>query len=144
MYQFKNWKLICERLRKELERAKEMNEVIKSGIKQYFTNLIEQGKQEVDVLEANAEIKKIIEGVEKTDGWIPVDEAVPTDGRYVLISFENFSLPEIGRYEEDEEGGAWHVGDDDLTCSSHMLFVNAWMELPKPYREEVDYGTTNN
>ena len=54
MYQFKNWKLICEKLRKELERTKEMNEIIKDGIKKYFIDLIEQGKQEVDVLEANA------------------------------------------------------------------------------------------
>ena len=62
------------------------------------------------------------------------------DGRYVLISFENFTLPEVGRYEEDDEGGAWYVGDDDISCSNHMLFVNAWMELPKPYREKVQNG----
>lgn len=34
------------------------------AIKDYFKGLIEQGKQEVDILEANAEICKIIDGME--------------------------------------------------------------------------------
>lgn len=123
---------------KEVEVAKMGNlDIIKEKIKKYFINLIEKEQYSVEITEANAEVQKIIKELEETDGWIPVDEAVPTDGRYVLMSFENFSIPVIGRYEEDEEGGAWFVGDDDVTCSSEMLFVNAWMELPKPYREKV-------
>lgn len=137
MYQFKNWKLICEKLRKELERTKEMNEVIKEGIKQYFTDLIEKGKQEIDILEANAEIQKIIKGCEETNGWISVDEGTPIDDRYILLSFENFRLPVVGRYEEDEDGGGnFYAGDEDIPLVKQDLFVNAWRELPERYTSE--------
>jgi len=67
--------------------------------------------------------------------WIPVTERVPDNDRYILLSFENFSLPEVGRYEEDERGGAFFVGDDDEPISKSGVFVNAWMELPKCYKE---------
>ena len=67
--------------------------------------------------------------------WIPVTERVPDNDRYILLSFENFSLPEVGRYEKDERGGAFFVGDDDEPISKSGVFVNAWMELPKCYKE---------
>lgn len=41
--------------------------------------------------------------VPSNDGWIPVDERLPEDDRYILLSFENFSLPLVGRYEENEK-----------------------------------------
>lgn len=31
--------------------------------------------------------------------WIPVSERLPKSGKYILLSFENFSLPVVGRYE---------------------------------------------
>lgn len=71
--------------------------------------------------------------------WIPVTERLPESGKYVLMSFENFTLPVIGQYEVNDEGdGAWYLGDNDEgdTCCSVGLFVNAWMPLPEPYREE--------
>ena len=71
--------------------------------------------------------------------WISVEERLPASDNYVLMSFENFSLPMIGRYEKDEDGGgAWYIGDCDEedTCIANDLFVNAWMPLPKAYREE--------
>ena len=39
-----------------------------------------------------------------------------------------------GLDEEDENGGAFYVGDDDETCVSQDMFVNAWMPLPTPYQ----------
>lgn len=72
-------------------------------------------------------------------GWIPVTERLPENGDYVLMSFENFSLPLVGRYVDDGKlGGAWYLGDcfDEDTCLANDLFVNAWMPLPKPYRED--------
>lgn len=71
--------------------------------------------------------------------WIPVEERLPEKNDYVLMSFDNFSLPLVGRYESDEDGsGAWYLGDCDEndTCVSNDLFVNAWMPLPEPYRQE--------
>ena len=66
-------------------------------------------------------------------GWIPCSERFPGTDEYILLSFENFSIPVVGRYEEDEEGGEFYVGDEDESCVKHGLFVNAWMPLPEPY-----------
>lgn len=68
--------------------------------------------------------------------WIDVKSQLPEDNRYILVSFENFSLPDIGRYESNNDGGAFFPGDEDKSYVSLGLFVNAWMELPKPYRPE--------
>lgn len=75
--------------------------------------------------------------------WVPVDERLPEivteDGSsdYILLSFDNFNLPAIGRYEEDEDGdGNFFEGDDDRSCLSYGLIVNAWAPMIKPYREE--------
>lgn len=76
-------------------------------------------------------------------GWIPVTEGVPENDDYVLMSFENFSLPLVGRYVDDGKlGGAWYLGDcfDEDTCLANDLFVNAWMPLPEPYREDEEDG----
>ena len=75
---------------------------------------------------------------EKKHRWIPVEERLPELGEYVLISFSNFSVPAIGRYDEDEEGRAWFIGDETESLVSQYMFVNAWMPLPKPYRAEVE------
>lgn len=69
-----------------------------------------------------------------SNGWIPVEEEIPETDKYILLSFSNFSIPCVGRYEEDENGGAFYVGDDDETCVSQDMFVNAWMNLPAPYQ----------
>lgn len=75
---------------------------------------------------------------EKKHSWIPVEERLPELGEYVLISFSNFSVQAIGRYDEDEEGGAWFIGDETESLVSQDMFVNAWMSLPEPYRAEVN------
>lgn len=74
--------------------------------------------------------------VPSNDGWIPVDERLPEDDRYILLSFENFSLPLVERYEENEKGGAFYLGDCDEedTCISNDLYVNAWTYLPERYK----------
>ena len=68
--------------------------------------------------------------------WIPISERLPKNEDYILVSFENCTLPDIARYEEDEEGGAFYPGDEEESYSDYGLFVNAWMELPKPYKGE--------
>lgn len=74
--------------------------------------------------------------------WIPCSERFPEDDNYILLSFSNFSLPLVGRYEEDEEGGAFYVGDEEESCVSQGIIVNAWQPLPKPYQEDQDYRKT--
>ena len=73
--------------------------------------------------------------------WIPCSERFPEvneDGEsdYILLSFSNYSLQTIGRYQVDDQGGAFYDGDDDKPLVSYGLFVNAWMPLPEPYKEE--------
>lgn len=73
--------------------------------------------------------------------WIPCSERLPEvneDGEsdYILLSCSNYSLPTIGRYQVDDQGGSFYDGDDDKLLVSYGLFVNAWMPLPEPYKGE--------
>ena len=82
---------------------------------------------------------KEVNELKKKMKWISVDERTPEIDDYILLSFENFSLPMVGRYETSEDGGgAFYLGDCDEedTCVSQDLYVNAWMPLPDPYRTE--------
>lgn len=74
----------------------------------------------------------------KATQWIPISERLPEDESYILVSFENSTMPDIARYEENDEGGTFYPGDDEKSYSSYGFFVNAWMPLPKPYREVDD------
>ena len=71
--------------------------------------------------------------------WIPIEDRYPDVdeygcSKYILISFANYSLPVVGRYQvDDESGGNFYEGDDDKSLLSYGLFVNAWMDLPKNY-----------
>lgn len=69
-----------------------------------------------------------------SNGWIPVEEELPETDKYILLSFSNFSIPCVGRYEEDENGGAFYVGDETESCVKQDIFVNAWMNLPTPHQ----------
>lgn len=85
--------------------------------------------------ETEEEQKKVIERLKDTN-WIPVSESLPDPGKYVLVSFENFTLPMIGIYTVDDDGGTFRVDDEDDSFLEHNLYVNAWMELPKRYKED--------
>ncbi len=75
--------------------------------------------------------------IKKRAGWIPVTERLPEPETHILVSIGNFTLPDIATYRADEDGsGAFYIGDEDHTYLSLGLFVNAWMPLPKPYRDE--------
>lgn len=78
-----------------------------------------------------------LEEDEKENGWIPVDWRLPEADDYILVSFSNYTLPDIGRYESDKDGGgAFFPGDEERSYASFGLFVNAWMPLPEPYKED--------
>lgn len=77
-----------------------------------------------------------LEQDEKENGWIPIDERLPETDDYILVSFSNSTLPDIGRYEADKDGGgAFFPGDEERSYASFGLFINAWMPLPEPYKE---------
>ena len=101
------------------------------------------GLQPGQILEMNElylEKCREVNALKRKDRWIPVEyeEQKPPQDRYILLSFSNFSVPVVGRHEEDDGGGAFYAGDDGETCSQQYLIVNAWRPLPEPYREEDD------
>lgn len=85
--------------------------------------------------ETVAAIEMGIHALKETQ-WIPISERLPEDESYILVSFKNSTMPDIARYEENGGGGTFYPGDDEKPYSSYGIFVNAWMPLPKLYREE--------
>lgn len=77
--------------------------------------------------------QKLIDELEGSR-WIPVDEKHPDSDSLVLASFENFGMPHIARYEEDESGGVFYPGDEEKSYISYGLIVNAWKPLPVTYK----------
>lgn len=83
--------------------------------------------------ETVAAIEMGIHALKETQ-WILISERLPEDESYILVSFENFTMPDIARYEENDEGGTFYPGDDEKSYSSYGVFVNAWMPLPEVFR----------
>ena len=84
-------------------------------------------------------IEKAVEFYKKMQ-WITAENPPEVDeegySEYILLNFANASVHEIGQYVVDEDGGgAYHIGDDDKSCLSYGLFVDAWMPLPERYEE---------
>lgn len=71
--------------------------------------------------------------------WNPLIEdnpnSFPPAGEYVLLSFLNYSRPDIGVWIEDDGGGAFYDDEEKSTFSSFGVFVNAWAPLPENYKE---------
>ena len=105
----------------------------------FFLSITGNPKQTTVVRECKESFRRMIDEqstVYVDDGWIPVSERLPETDDYILISFDNTSIVDIGRYEKDEDGGgAFYPGDEDKSYSSIGIFVNAWRPLPEPYKE---------
>ena len=94
----------------------------------------ETNELSIKVVDLNNAIEIINQtAAEYNNGWIPCSEP-PKTSDYILLSFSNFSVPMVGRYEENEDGGAYYIGDEDKSCVSQDIFVNAWQPLPEPYQ----------
>lgn len=79
----------------------------------------------------------------KETQWIPVSERLPEEEECILLSFANYTGLDIGRYENDGENDNFYPGDEEETYAHYGLTVNAWMPLPKPYRQN-DEGDGGN
>lgn len=114
---------------------------VKERLKQYKLDLEKQTQYKQGLPGSALDIVNTLladlEEDEKENGWIPVGERMPDPDKHILVSFFNFSLPMIGRYTvDDDDGGTFRVGDEDESFVEHDLYVNAWMPLPKPYKED--------
>lgn len=137
--------------RKMLERVAKLSDEIEQlkhggdpGIK-FFIN--EDGVVDVyddtyDIVihcESEEDQKDAKEALKEIRRWIPVIEKLPEPETYILVSFDNFTFPDIATYRVDDDGsGAFYPGDEDYTYLSVGFYVNAWMPLPEPYRSEVE------
>lgn len=136
--------MICSRMsdNDELIDRKALKEEIES-LRMTITGMRSGKTMTIQVLEEyKKSILRIIDEqptVHANDNWIPADQP-PKSEEYVLLSFENFSIPLVGMYREDSDGGAYYVGDDEESCISHNVIVNAWMPLPVPYRPNKCHG----
>lgn len=74
----------------------------------------------------------------KETQWIPISERLPEEEESILLSFANYTGLDIGRYEKDGENDKFYPGDDEETYAHYGLIVNAWMPLPKPYKEKTE------
>lgn len=113
-----------------------MKTKIKYAIKEYF-KLRFENRDDVqldawDMMNVSLDVQIIINNISVWNVINPDDESTfPDDDRLVLMSFENFSVPVNGRFEN----GTFYIGDSEESCLEHDLIVNAWMELPKCYKE---------
>ena len=60
------------------------------------------------------------------DEWRSLDEP-PKEGEYILVSFANYTLPDIGRCED----GVFYPGDETKSFKEYGLIVNGWRPLPR-------------
>lgn len=73
-------------------------------------------------------------------GWTPIEENLPDVGEdgssdLIMLSFENCSVPAVGRYYQEKDGSGWFgLWDEEEPLSRIDLFVNAWRPLLEPYR----------
>lgn len=129
-----------------IEHCKRKTEMYEKGVPaDYFdvtpmTNSVKkywEHKQVAAYLEELLKYRKLLEEGHFVS-WIPVEEQLPEPERYILVSFENFSLTMVGRYTVgDNDGGTFRVGDEDDSFLQNDLYVNAWMYLPKNYGSQV-------
>lgn len=126
---------VFEKIIKKLENEINMAEEEKLRCAKENTLQFDSAKGYANGVANSIEIIKKV-AAEHNNGWIQADEP-PKDDNFVLLSFENLSLPMVGRYEADGEGGgAYYIGDCDGTdtCIANDLFVNAWQPLPTRYQ----------
>ena len=83
----------------------------------------------VDVLETIKELPKVNE-------WIPVEESLPKENGYYLITAPSCMDKKMTTMELYFNDGEWLIDMDDATFM-YKEFVTAWMPLPKPYEKEV-------
>ena len=99
----------------------------------------ETQKEARKMLERVAKLPDEIEKMKRDERqqWIPVTEMFPEPETYILVSLI-IIYSRILRPIELMMTVAEHFtgGDEDYTYLSVGLYVNAWMPLPEPYKEE--------
>lgn len=67
-----------------------------------------------------------------TGKWIPVSERLPEDEQEILFSTKTGRV-HSGKYHDDDSANQWYSHRDKARAWNNV--VNAWMPLPKAYKE---------
>lgn len=82
-----------------------------------------------DVLEMIEQLQDDLEQDEKENGWIPVSERLPEEYDSIFAKFKGTDNWKRGMFEKTSKYVIATVVFDDGT-------VVAWMDYPKPYKED--------
>ena len=75
-------------------------------------------------------VQKAISKISESDEWHDSEDP-PCDNRWIILRFGN-SEPMVGRYEgNDEDGGNYYIGDDEVPAIRQHMFVEYWAEIPE-------------
>ena len=77
-----------------------------------------------------AQIIGTLEELPSAEQWIPCSERLPEENTEVLITDDDGDLAIAEYYLLHDFYIEWW-------SSSHRIFPIAWMELPRPYKEEI-------
>lgn len=77
-----------------------------------------------------------LEEDEKENGWIPIEERLPETDDYILVSFSNYTLPDIGRYEADKDGGGAFFPRRRKRLCIIWIICQCLDAAPEPYKED--------
>ena len=101
-------------------------------IKNYFINLVEEGKTEIDTVSTHADIQEIIK---KHEGWISIKDRQPTDGDHanedVLVT-DGIKVA-VGRRDHYISYGYYSWLTDILFDEEKMTH---WKPMPDPPKED--------
>ena len=103
------------------------SEKLSKAVKKFLINLIDKGKDFVEITEFNAKLHKIIEKVPAATAieWCDIKYELPLASDEYIVMIEGADKPTVLNYDADEcVWYAEHEGEEIFYCVTH------WAELP--------------
>nr|DAP07799.1 MAG TPA: Protein of unknown function (DUF551) [Caudoviricetes sp.] len=80
--------------------------------------------------------KDIVKKQPKVNEWIPVEERLPEENGYYIVTAPSCINEEMTTMELYFDDGKWLINEGDEIFYYEKSII-AWMPLPKPYEKEV-------